>query len=191
MAWPKTPLTNYIANFLPKIKSFDLNIIQTTINSLVKGTLSVNSLTIDGTGGSVGAQFEGAFDISAIYASTTLPTTIVNTVPRPISKETVLAGIATIDSQGNLIRGNNVVSSTKLGFARFQITFNQTRLTDTVNQLALVQYDHNTPGNKIPMANCESVTGGIVTIRVYEPIGNNAVYDPGPNDRLHIFLFGA
>ncbi len=59
MAWPNTPLTTYTFNGAPPIKSFDLNEIQGAINGIVNGTLTLGSVTVDGTGGVVIAGTPG------------------------------------------------------------------------------------------------------------------------------------
>jgi hypothetical protein len=51
MAWPKSPLTAYIANNVPVIKADDLNAFQDWINALTNNTVSILGLGIDGVGG--------------------------------------------------------------------------------------------------------------------------------------------
>lgn len=50
MAWPLTPLTTYVANSTPVIKAADLNSIQTAINNIFGGSLSLKQMLLDGTG---------------------------------------------------------------------------------------------------------------------------------------------
>lgn len=51
MAWPKSPLTAYVANNVPVIKADDLNAFQDWINAFTNDTVSILGLNLDGVGG--------------------------------------------------------------------------------------------------------------------------------------------
>lgn len=60
MAWPKSPLTAYVANNVPVIKAADLNAFQDWINALTNNTVSILGLGIDSVGGNAVTPQPGA-----------------------------------------------------------------------------------------------------------------------------------
>lgn len=71
MAWPLTPLTTYVASSTPAIKASDLNSIQSAINSLYSGALSIKSLYVDGVGAAASPIGAGNAFVSGTIVSST------------------------------------------------------------------------------------------------------------------------
>lgn len=126
MAWPLDPLTAYVAGMSPAIKAFDLNAIQSAINSLYKGTASIKTLYVDGTGGNTVSQLPGLVVASALVTTTTVPTPTTYS-PGTVAQGSVVRGWAVVNSNATLARGYNVyaVGRKPLGtsFGAYRVVF--------------------------------------------------------------------
>lgn len=137
--WPLTPLTTYLAGLPPAIKAFDLNTIQTTINSIVGGVLSLKALVLDGAGGLVVAPRAGTGVCTGTVASTTFPSPLSYPAGGVVARGTLPLGWAVVASMGDLLNGYNVFSGpgvVRTGVGVYEITFNAE--PSTVNVCAIV-----------------------------------------------------
>lgn len=110
MAWPNSPLTTYSPGTTPWIKADDLNAIQSAINSLYNGTLTVKTLYVDSTGGNAVTQLPGLVVANGRVTHTTLPNT-VNYVAGTVAQGTVARAWAVVNRDGSFSRGYKTYST--------------------------------------------------------------------------------
>ena len=73
MAWPLTPLRTFIKNSVPVIDADFLNLIQTWVNDLTEGVVTIRALVVDGVGGLATASVAGAIQLARLAGSAATP----------------------------------------------------------------------------------------------------------------------
>ena len=126
MAWPLTPLTTYLAGLPPAIKAFDLNAIQTTINSILTGAITLKAVSVDSTGGALSAPQAGTLRATGSVASTTFPNPLAYPFGGIVGVGSAPLGWVSVESTGNLLKGYNIASGpgvVRTGVGVYEILF--------------------------------------------------------------------
>ena len=170
MAWPLTPLTTYLAGLPPGIKAFDLNAIQTTLNQLFNGSISVKSLIADAVGGVVTALPAGEIRANRSVSSATFPNPITHPNSGVLCRATGVLGWCVVDGLGNLGHGYNVISgpgSVRSAPGIYIVTFGST----PASAAAVCPQVTPTGAGLIPKASAALVGPNLqITVTIYNPV---------------------
>lgn len=110
MAWPSSRLQDFLSGTPPFIEALTLNSIQDTIIAIVSGTVTVNTLYADGTGGGALSQLPGLVVASGLVTHTFLPGP--NTYAAgTLAQGTVPRAWAVVNADGSFGRGYKVYST--------------------------------------------------------------------------------
>ena len=170
MAWPLTPLTTYLAGLPPGVKAFDLNAIQTTLNQLFNGSISVKSLIADAVGGVATALPAGEIQANRSVSSATFPNPITHTGSGVLCRATGVLGWVLVDALGNLGHGYNVISgpgSVRTGVGTYVVLFGST----PASAAAACPQVTPTGAGLIPKASAALVGPNLqITVTIYNPV---------------------
>jgi len=121
MAWPKTPLTTYVADNAPAIKAADLNSLQDATNQIINGTYTLQAVVVDGTGGSAVVPVNGTSKVSAMLTETAVPGTARDSGLDCVG--TRVWGWVNFTGAGVLKRGYNVKAFSRTGVGLYTVEF--------------------------------------------------------------------
>lgn len=165
MAWPLSKMVDFVANNVPVITEMFLDTLQDTINDLFGGLVTVKAMKLDGTGGQATTAPAGSLVVSRSASGTTVPTPAIEL--GELCRGLVPVGWAVIrGSDGALLRGINVLSSTRGAAGQYTVTFNTAPTNRSSTDVAAFAMPWGQAGDIILNANGFD-NGGKQAVRVW------------------------